>query len=94
MPWEDRTKKKGGENSPQRFLLPFTESNMELDEFNKLEEKVKNLVSSLKQLKNENQKLKTELDQLLKDSSTQNVERAEIKKKVAVLLDLIDSLDH
>jgi hypothetical protein len=66
---------------------------MELDELVKLEEKVKNLVGSLKRFKDENEKLKLELDQLQKESSTSNDERIQIRKKVTTLIELIDSLE-
>jgi hypothetical protein len=66
---------------------------MELDELNKLEEKVKNLVDSAKRYKDENEKLKLELDQMQKESSTNTDERIKIRKKVATLIELIDSLE-
>ena len=66
---------------------------MELEELNKLEEKVKNLVDRSKLLKEENEHLKTQLQQLKKDSTIKNEERLEIKKKVTTLIALIDSLE-
>ena len=66
---------------------------MELDEFNKLEEKVKYLVENLKHLKVENENLKEELTKLKKESSLKNEERSEIRKKVTTLIQLIDSLE-
>ena len=66
---------------------------MELEELNKLEEKVKTLVDRSKQLKVENENLKMQLEQLKKDSSVKNEERQEIKKKVTTLIALIDSLE-
>lgn len=66
---------------------------MELDELGKLEEKVKNLVDSLKNYKEENEKLKSELDHLVKESSLNNEERTRIRQKVATLIDLIDSIE-
>ncbi len=66
---------------------------MELDEFNKLEEKVIYLVENLKHLKAENENLKEELGKLKKESSLKNEERSEIKKKVTTLIQLIDSLE-
>jgi cell division protein FtsB len=66
---------------------------MELDDFLKLEEKIKGLVKNLKQLKEENRKLKSEIEKLLEESSLNNSERTEIKKKVAALIELIDSLE-
>jgi septation ring formation regulator EzrA len=67
---------------------------MELDELNKLEDKVKNLVENLKRLNSENQSLKLELEQMKKESSVNNEERIEIKKKVNTLIELIDSLEN
>lgn len=66
---------------------------MELDELGKLEEKVKNLVDSLKNYKEENEKLKSELDHLVKESSLNNEERTRIRQKVATIIDLIDSIE-
>jgi FtsZ-binding cell division protein ZapB len=66
---------------------------MELEELNKLEEKVKNLVDNSKRLKEENENLKMQLQQLKKDSSVKNEERLEIKKKVTTLIALIDSIE-
>lgn len=66
---------------------------MQLEELNKLEGKVKNLVDNLKQFKEENTRLKQELEQTKKHSSMQNEERVEIKKKVSTLIQLIDSLE-
>jgi len=66
---------------------------MELEELNKLEEKVKNLVERSKLLKEENENLKIQIQQLKKDSTVKNEERSEIKKKVTTLIALIDSLE-
>ena len=66
---------------------------MELEELNKLEDKVKTLVDRSKQLKEENENLKMQLQQLKKDSTIKNEERQEIKKKVTTLIALIDSLE-
>ncbi|MFC2145953.1 cell division protein ZapB [Acidobacteriota bacterium] len=66
---------------------------MELEELNKLEEKVKNLVDNSKRLKEENENLKMQLQQIKKDSSVKNEERLEIKKKVTTLIALIDSIE-
>lgn len=66
---------------------------MELDELNKLEEKVRHLVNNLVQLKSENEKLKVELVQSQKESSLKNEERLEIKKKVSALIDIIDAIE-
>ncbi|MCI0470578.1 MAG: hypothetical protein L0Y73_02860 [Candidatus Aminicenantes bacterium] len=66
---------------------------MELDDFFKLEEKVNVLVKSVKQLKEENRKLKLEIEKLLEQSSLNESERTEIKKKIAALIELIDSIE-
>ncbi|MGE5343656.1 MAG: cell division protein ZapB [Candidatus Omnitrophota bacterium] len=66
---------------------------MELDELNKLEEKVKNLVENLKHFRDENEKLKTEIQQLQHESSINNDERTQIKSKVNTLIEMIDSLE-
>jgi len=66
---------------------------MELDELNKLEEKVKNLVDNLKRFKDDNEKLKLELEQLHKETSINTEERTQIRKKVSTLIELIDSFD-
>lgn len=66
---------------------------MELEELNKLEEKVKSLVDRSKRLKEENENLKMQLQQLKKDSTIKNEERLEIKKKVTTLIALIDSFE-
>ncbi|UCH92914.1 MAG: hypothetical protein JSV88_21835 [Candidatus Aminicenantes bacterium] len=66
---------------------------MELEELNRLEEKVKYLVDTLKRLKKENENLKLQLEQSKKESSLKNEERLEIKKKVTTLIELIDSIE-
>jgi len=66
---------------------------MELDELNKLEQKVKNLVDTLQLLKTENQRLKKELETSQKESHSNREERNEIKKKVANLINLIDAIE-
>ena len=66
---------------------------MNIDELNKLEEKVKEMVNGLKLLKDENKKLKAELEELKKVASLSTEERTRIKEKVATLIEMIDSLD-
>lgn len=66
---------------------------MEIDEFIKLEEKVTKIVDRLKLLKEENRKLKLEMEKLRKVSSVNDAERTEIKKKVSALIELIDSIE-
>jgi hypothetical protein len=67
---------------------------MELEDLNKLEEKVRNLVNSLKTAKEENQKLKAVLESQKKESASSNQERLKIKKKVENLIQLIDSIEQ
>jgi len=66
---------------------------MEMEEFNKLEEKVTNLIEGLKTLKDENKKLKSELAQYRQGADSLDKERTEIKNKVKSLIDLIDSIE-
>lgn len=66
---------------------------MEIDEFIKLEEKVNNLVETLKLLKDENNRLKQEIKNLKKSSSLYDEERAEIKQKIVALIGLIDAIE-
>ena len=66
---------------------------MELDDFNRLEEKIRDLVNTLKLLKSENNNLNEQLEQLKKESSLKNDERLEIRKKVTTLIELIDAVE-
>jgi hypothetical protein len=66
---------------------------MNIDELNRLEEKVKAMVNGLKLLKDENKKLKAELEELKKVASLSTEERTRIKEKVATLIEMIDSID-
>ncbi len=66
---------------------------MEMDEFNKLEDKIKKLVVKLKQLTGENQTLKEKLAGFKNQSSSYDQERSDIKKKVSHLIDLIESIE-
>jgi regulator of replication initiation timing len=61
-------------------------------EFDKLEEKINRLIASMKALRDENQKLKKELQEVKHDSSQRDGEKVEIRKKIASLIDLVDSL--
>jgi FtsZ-binding cell division protein ZapB len=67
---------------------------MSLKDFDKLEEKISRLVTSLKTLKNENQKLHKELQAVKQDSSLRDGEKNEIKKKIAALIELVDSIEE
>lgn len=65
---------------------------MGFKEFDKLEEKINRLIAALKALRDENQKLKKELQEIKHDSSQRDSEKSEIRKKIASLIDLVDSI--
>lgn len=65
---------------------------MSFKEFDKLEEKINRLIAGLKALRDENQKLKKELQGCKHDSSQRDGEKSEIRKKIASLIDLVDSI--
>jgi FtsZ-binding cell division protein ZapB len=65
---------------------------MSFKEFDKLEEKINRLISGIKALRDENQKLKKELQEIKRDSSQRDNEKSEVRKKIASLIDLVDSL--
>lgn len=65
---------------------------MSFKEFDKLEEKINRLIAGLKALRDENQKLKKELQGCKQDSSQRDGEKSEIRKKIASLIDLVDSI--
>ena len=67
---------------------------MSLKDFDKLEEKISRLVNGLKTLRDENQKLKKELQTIKQDSSQRDGEKNEIKKKIAALIQLVDSIEE
>ncbi|MCU0236992.1 MAG: hypothetical protein MUC72_07900 [Acidobacteria bacterium] len=63
-----------------------------IKEFDKLEEKINRLITGMRSLRDENQKLKKELQEIKHDSSQREGEKGEIRKKIASLIDLVDSL--
>jgi FtsZ-binding cell division protein ZapB len=65
---------------------------MSFKEFDKLEEKINRLIAGMKALRDENQKLKKELQEIKHDSSQRDGEKSEIRKKIASLIDLVDSI--
>jgi len=65
---------------------------MGFKEFDKLEEKINRLIAALKALRDENQKQKKELQEIKHDSSQRDSEKSEIRKKIASLIDLVDSI--
>jgi len=67
---------------------------MNLKDFDKLEEKISRLVNSLKTLRDENQKMKKELQSIKQDSSQRDGDKNEIKKKIAALIELVDSIEE
>jgi FtsZ-binding cell division protein ZapB len=67
---------------------------MNLKDFDKLEEKISKLVNGLKTLREENQKMKKELQAIRQDSSQRDGEKNEIKKKIAALIELVDSIEE
>jgi FtsZ-binding cell division protein ZapB len=67
---------------------------MSLKDFDKLEEKISRMVNGLKTLRDENQKLKKELQTIRQDSSQRDGEKNEIKKKIAALIELVDSIEE
>ncbi|MCK4765622.1 MAG: hypothetical protein KAW12_25710 [Candidatus Aminicenantes bacterium] len=66
---------------------------MEIEEFKKLEEKVGNMVKRMHMLKDENGKMKVEIDKLKKNSSVNETEKSEIRKRVTALIQMIDSIE-
>lgn len=67
---------------------------MNIEELDKLEGKVKDMVNKLKVLKDENMKLTTEIEDLKKETTLNSDERNQVKQKVATLIELIDSLEQ
>ena len=67
---------------------------MSLKDFDKLEEKISRMVNGLKTLREENQKLKKELQAIRQDSSQRDGEKNEIKKKITALIELVDSIEE
>jgi len=67
---------------------------MSLKDFDKLEEKIGRMVHGLKTLREENQKLKKELQTIRQDSSQRDGEKNEIKKKITALIQLVDSIEE
>ena len=65
---------------------------MSFKEFDKLEEKINRLISGMKALRDENQKLKKELQESKHDTSQRDSEKSEIRKKITSLIDLVDSI--
>jgi regulator of replication initiation timing len=67
---------------------------MNIDDLNKLEEKVNHMVNQLKGLKEENKKLRSKIEELKKETTLNSEERTQIEQKVVALIDLIDSIER
>lgn len=67
---------------------------MDIEDLNKLEDKVKNLVSNLEITRKENNTLKERLNELRSESSVNNSEKDQIRKKVKSLIKLIESIEN
>jgi FtsZ-binding cell division protein ZapB len=67
---------------------------MSLKDFDKLEEKIGRMVNALKAMRAENQKLQKELQAVRHDSSQRDGEKNEIRKKIAALIELVDSIEE
>ncbi|MBN2399034.1 MAG: hypothetical protein JXI33_01700 [Candidatus Aminicenantes bacterium] len=67
---------------------------MSLKDFDKLEEKISRLVNASKMIREENQKLRKELHAIKHDASQREGEKSEIKKKIAALIELVDSIEE
>jgi len=67
---------------------------MNIEELDKLEGKVNDMVNKLKLLKDENKKLTTEIEDLKKETTLNSDERNQVKRKVSALIELIDSLEQ
>ena len=67
---------------------------MDIEDLNKLEDKVKNLVNNLEIIRKENNTLKERLNELRSESSVSNSEKDQIRKKVKSLIKLIESIEN
>lgn len=67
---------------------------MNIEELDKLEGKINHMVNKLKLLKDENTKLTAEIEDLKKETTLNSDERSQVKRKVAALIELIDSLEQ
>lgn len=67
---------------------------MNIDDLNKLEEKVNHMVNQLKAFKDDNKKLRSQIEELKKETTLNSEERTQIEQKVVALIDLIDSIER
>ncbi len=66
---------------------------MEIENFNRLEDKINKILTEIKDLREENQRLKRELSEAGDINTKYGQEREELKNKVSGLIDLIDSIE-
>ncbi len=67
---------------------------MNIEDLDKLEDKVKSLVNNLETIRKENNTLKERLSDLRSESSVNNSEKDQIRKKVKSLIKLIESIEN
>jgi len=65
-----------------------------MKEFDKLEEKVGQMVKTVQELKSENKKLKEEIAGMNRDYSDREQEKEAIKSKISTLLELVESIEE
>jgi|GEM_PF-770146 len=67
---------------------------MSIKEFDKLEERIGQLVTAMKQLREENLDLKAKIQEFEQDGQQRDVERGEVKKRISSLIDMISTLEN
>ncbi len=65
-----------------------------MESLNKLEDKIREMVSNLELLKKENEKLKKTINEISREHKLGETEKEQIKKKVTALIGLIDSIKN
>jgi len=65
-----------------------------MESLNKLEDKIREMVSNLELLKKENEKLKKTINEISHEHKLGETEKEQIKKKVTALIGLIDSIKN
>ena len=66
---------------------------MPVSDLDQLEEKIKRIVTQLKEVQGENQTLRARLEKLEKDAASMNSENSEIRTKIESMIRLIDSIE-
>ncbi len=66
---------------------------MNIEDLSRLEIKINNLVGNIKELRDENSRLKMKLEDANKETTELDRERSEIKNKVTSLIELIESVE-